>query len=133
MIPREFLDSVAEQVGTMFTQFLRVSTIYPREWLLGPHGPKENRGVLGKLGLFLMKSRLWERMFLAYILFNTILKLTWRRDLSCTYEVFLNTMALWACLSWSSEFLFTEQSIFSHKNGISPIQLQLSLIGLHIP
>ena len=105
MLPHEFLASVAEQVRTMLRQFLRVSTIYAREWLLGPHGPKENRGVLGKLGLFLMESRLWERMFLAYILFNTILKLTWRRDLSCTYEEFLNTMALWACLIFTFELV----------------------------
>ena len=106
MLPHEFLQSVGERIQAEGRQFIRISSIFIHEWLLGPHGPRENRGLIGKMGLKLIESRWWERIFLAYILFNSVLKLTWRRDISCEYDDFLNLMALWACLIFSFELLF---------------------------
>ncbi len=106
MLPHEFLMSIGERLQAEGRQFIRISSIFIQEWLLGPHGPLENRGLIGKMGLKLIESRWWERIFLAYILFNSILKLTWRRDIPCDYDDFLNLMSLWACLIFSFELIF---------------------------
>ena len=105
MLPHEYLQSFVELLQTEARQFARISNLFLREWILGPHGPKENRGFLGKLGLFVIESRLWERIFLVFILLNTILKLTWSRDMSCSYADFLNIFNLWACLIFTFELV----------------------------
>ena len=73
-------------------------------WFLGPHEPEE-RSIIGRLGLKLVESRLWERIFLLYILFNVGLKLTWHRTLTCQYDSFLTEMGLFACIIFTSEWL----------------------------
>ena len=73
-------------------------------WFLGPHEPQE-RSFIGRMSLKMVESRLWERIFLMYILFNVVLKLTWSREQSCDYDAFLTQMGLYACVIFSVEWL----------------------------
>ena len=40
-----------------------------------------------------------------YILFNVVLKLTWSREMSCEYDVFLTQTGFYACLIFTVEWL----------------------------
>jgi hypothetical protein len=50
------------------------------DWLWGPHDPKA-RSRIGALSWALTHSVYWEYLFLGYILFNAIMKLTYQRIL----------------------------------------------------
>jgi hypothetical protein len=48
------------------------------DWFWGPHDPKA-RSAVGALSWAVVHSTYWEYLFLMYILFNAVLKLTYRR------------------------------------------------------
>lgn len=50
------------------------------DWLWGPHDPKA-RSRIGAFSWALTHSIYWEYLFLAYILFNAVMKLTYKRIL----------------------------------------------------
>ena len=74
------------------------------QWLLGPHDP-QNRSIIGRFAINLVESKTWEKIFLSYILFNVILKLTWSRSITCIYDQFLNEMGFYACLIFTVEWV----------------------------
>ena len=48
------------------------------DWFWGPHDPKA-RSTVGALSWAVVHSTYWEYLFLMYILFNAVVKLTFRR------------------------------------------------------
>jgi hypothetical protein len=50
------------------------------DWFRGPHDPK-GRSRIGSISWAITQSIYWEYIFLAYILFNAVMKLTYLRIL----------------------------------------------------
>lgn len=56
------------------------------DWLWGPHDPKA-RSPIGKISWDIVHSKAWEYLFLSYILFNAVMKLTYKRILVRTISL----------------------------------------------
>ena len=83
---------------------------FMEDWFWGPHDPKA-RSTVGALSWAVVHSTYWEYLFLMYILFNAVVKLTYRRIQVWIYFVPLAScvllFAMFYCeVPWNHFFSF---------------------------
>ena len=75
-----------------------------QEWFWGPHDPK-TRSLVGGFWWWVVHSTYWEYLFLSYILFNAVVKLTYQRIMPDEKAQFLLDVGFYASVIFNAEWL----------------------------